>query len=186
MHLSNFPSLHRTFSKTKSNACNLNIQPENPFLNKGVHPMSSYQSKTTKSSSLPSSVVMATLAFLAIVASPSPSDSFLFFAGGAGAGSSSSSSSMMMRSSSSSPCTVKQTKWIDVHCYTFHFCYKKIREHSQSRMEAKQSDGLFERNGLPFEYWDQTVWPIIFYFELGLPEREIFRQMVLVSLKVIQ
>ena len=53
-------------------------------------------------------------------------------------------------------------------------------------MEAKPFDGLLERNGLPFEYWDQTVWPVIFYFELGLPERKIFRQMVLVGLKIIQ
>ena len=65
-----------------------------------------------------------------------------------------------------------------------------IRDCSQSRMEAKAFDGLLERNGLPFEYWDQTVQPIpgpiIFYFELGLPEWKIFRQMVLVGLKTIQ
>ena len=61
-----------------------------------------------------------------------------------------------------------------------------VRDRSQSRMEAKPFDSLLERNGLPFKYRDQTVWPIIFYFELGLPERKIFRQMVLVGLKTIQ
>ena len=53
-------------------------------------------------------------------------------------------------------------------------------------MEAKPFDGLLERNGLPFEYRDQTVGPIIFYIELGLTEWKIFRQMVLVGLKIIQ
>ena len=48
-----------------------------------------------------------------------------------------------------------------------------VRDRSQSRMEANSFDSLLERNGLPFEYWDQTVWPIIFYFELGLTERNI-------------
>ena len=52
-------------------------------------------------------------------------------------------------------------------------------------MEANPFDDLLERNRFPFEYWDETVWPIIFYFELGLPERKTFRQMVLVGLKVI-
>ena len=50
-----------------------------------------------------------------------------------------------------------------------------FRDRSQSQMEAKPFDGLLERNGLPFEYRDQTVWPIIFYIELGLTEWKIFR-----------
>ena len=60
------------------------------------------------------------------------------------------------------------------------FTLCSVSEHSQSLIEAKLFDGssvrVLRSNRMAY----------MFYFELGLPERKKFRQMVLVGLKVIQ